>query len=64
MRFKQISCLVFRAVMGFGVITFVLIGPAIVADLVPRERRGLALSVMSTGPVIVSNGKILNVGRI
>jgi MFS family permease len=50
--------------MGFGVITFVLIGPAIVADLVPRERRGLALSVMSTGPVIVSNGKILNVGRI
>jgi MFS family permease len=56
--------IVFRAVMGFGAITFVLIGPAIVADLVPRERRGLALSVMSTGPVIVSNGKILNVGLI
>lgn len=54
--------IVFRAVMGFGAITFVLIGPAIVADLIPKERRGLALSVMSTGPVIVRIGAIRNIG--
>ncbi|CAG8956468.1 hypothetical protein HYFRA_00003853 [Hymenoscyphus fraxineus] len=45
--------IVFRAVMGFGAITFVLMGPAIIADLIPRERRGFALSIMSTGPVVV-----------
>lgn len=44
---------VFRAVMGFAAIIFVLMGPAIVADLIPRERRGLALSIMSAGPVVV-----------
>ncbi|KAA8576535.1 hypothetical protein EYC84_006643 [Monilinia fructicola] len=43
---------VFRAVMGFAAIIFVLMGPAIVADLIPRERRGLALSIMSAGPVV------------
>ncbi|KAF7958600.1 hypothetical protein EAE96_002140 [Botrytis aclada] len=43
---------VFRAVMGLAAITFVLMGPAIVADLIPREQRGLALSIMSTGPVV------------
>lgn len=46
--------IVFRAIMGLAAITFVLMGPAIVADLIPRERRGFALSVMSAGPVIVS----------
>lgn len=45
--------IVFRALMGFAAITFVLIGPAIVADLIPRERRGFALSIMSAGPVVV-----------
>ncbi|TGO48450.1 hypothetical protein BOTNAR_0475g00070 [Botryotinia narcissicola] len=44
---------VFRAIMGFAAITFVLMGPAIVADLIPREQRGLALSIMSTGPVVL-----------
>ncbi|KAK6614377.1 major facilitator superfamily transporter [Botrytis cinerea] len=44
---------VFRAIMGLAAITFVLMGPAIVADLIPREQRGLALSIMSTGPVVV-----------
>lgn len=46
--------IVFRAIMGFAGIGFVLLGPAIVADLIPRERRGLALSIMSTGPAVVS----------
>lgn len=44
----------FRAIMGFAGVGFVLLGPAIVADLIPAERRGLALSVMSAGPVVVS----------
>ncbi|TGO89293.1 hypothetical protein BPOR_0116g00190 [Botrytis porri] len=43
---------IFRAIMGLAAITFVLMGPAIVADLIPREQRGLALSIMSTGPVV------------
>ncbi|TGO30351.1 hypothetical protein BPAE_0006g00910 [Botrytis paeoniae] len=43
---------VFRAIMGLAAITFVLMGPVIVADLIPREQRGLALSIMSTGPVV------------
>ena len=46
--------IVFRAVMGFGAIAFVIAGPAIVADTMPREKRGLALSVMSAGPILVS----------
>ncbi|KAB8302655.1 hypothetical protein EYC80_006019 [Monilinia laxa] len=43
---------IFRAIMGFAAITFVLMCPAIVADLIPREERGLALSIMSAGPVV------------
>lgn len=46
--------IVFRAVMGFAGIAFVLLGPAIGADLIPKERRGFALSIMSSGPVVVS----------
>lgn len=45
--------IVFRTIMGFAAITFGLMGPAIVADLIPRERRGFALSIMSAGPVVV-----------
>lgn len=44
--------IVFRAIMGLAAITFVLMGPAIVADLIPREKRGFALSIMSAGPVV------------
>lgn len=52
---KNISLfIVFRAIMGFAGVGFVLLGPATVADLIPREKRGLALSMMSTGPVVVS----------
>lgn len=43
----------FRAVQGFAGIGFVLMGPAVVADIMPKERRGLSLSVMSAGPVVV-----------
>jgi len=39
--------------MGFAGVGFVLIEPAVVADLIPVERRGLALSVMAAGPVLV-----------
>ena len=46
--------IVFRAIMGFAGVGFVILGPAVVADLMPVEKRGLALSVMTTGPVVVS----------
>ena len=46
--------IVFRAIMGFAGIGFVLLGPAVVADLIPVEKRGSALSVMAAGPVVVS----------
>ena len=45
--------IVFRAIMGFAGIGFVLLGPAVVADLMPVEKRGLALSIMAAGPVVV-----------
>ena len=51
--------IVFRAIMGFAGIGFVLLGPAVVADLMPVERRGLALSVMVSGSVMVSSGVFL-----
>ncbi|OCL06356.1 MFS general substrate transporter [Glonium stellatum] len=41
--------IVFRAIMGFAGIIFVLLGPAVVPDIMAKERRGFALSVMSTG---------------
>lgn len=44
--------IVFRAIQGFAGIGFVLLGPAVVADLMPVERRGLSLSIMSAGPVV------------
>ncbi|KAL8832092.1 MAG: hypothetical protein Q9191_000471 [Dirinaria sp. TL-2023a] len=44
--------IVFRALMGFAGIAFVLLGPAIVADIMPFEKRGLSLSIMSAGPVV------------
>ena len=45
--------IVFRALMGVAGMTFVLLGPAVIADLVPRGKSGLALSAMSIGPVVV-----------
>ena len=46
--------IVSRAVTGFVGVAFVLLGPAVVADLMPVEKRGLSLSIMSAGPVVVS----------
>lgn len=46
--------IVFRATTGFAGIAFVLLGPAVVADLMPVEKRGLSLSLMAAGPVVVS----------
>lgn len=54
--------IVFRAVMGFAGIGFVLLGPAVVADLMPVEKRGLSLSIMSAGPVVVSFQSLLIYG--
>jgi MFS family permease len=50
---------VFRAIMGFAGIIFVLLGPAIVPDIIAKERRGLALSVMTTGASLVSVDALL-----
>jgi len=50
---------IFRAIMGFAGVGFVLIGPAVVADLIPVERRGLALSVMAAGPVLVGLNSVI-----
>lgn len=46
--------LTFRGIQGFAGVGFVLLGPAVVADLMPVEKRGLSLSIMSAGPVVVS----------
>ena len=40
--------------MGFAGEAFVLLGPTVVADVMPVEKRGLSLSIMSAGPVVVS----------
>ncbi|KAI4104959.1 MAG: hypothetical protein L6R37_003003 [Teloschistes peruensis] len=46
--------LTFRGIQGFAGVGFVLLGPAVVADLMPVEKRGLSLSIMSAGPVVLS----------
>ena len=43
----------FRAIMGFGGIAFLLMGPAIASDMIPQERHGLAMTVLSVGPMVV-----------
>ena len=46
--------IVSRAVMGFAGVAFVLLGPAVVADPMPVEERGLSFSIMFARPVVVS----------
>lgn len=46
--------IVFRAVMGFAGITFLICGMAVIADIIPPQRRGLALSLLTSGPTLVS----------
>jgi MFS family permease len=45
--------IVIRCFMGFAANAFVIVGPAIVADMIPPDQRGLALSVLSSGPILV-----------
>ena len=45
--------IVFRAVMGFAGLIFVLLGPAMVPDFIAPDRRGLAMSVVSSGASLV-----------
>lgn len=47
--------LVFRAIGGFPTTSLNLISYAIVADLLPVERRGLGMSIVLAGPSIVSH---------
>ena len=46
--------LVIRFIMGFAANAFVIVGPAVVADIIPIEQRGSALSILSSGPILVS----------
>lgn len=43
----------FRAIMGFAGIVFLLLGAAIVPDIMPKEKRGLSLGTMLTGAGLV-----------
>ncbi len=45
--------LVFRLIMGFAGCASVTLGGGVIADLMPVERRGVALTVWSTGPILV-----------
>ena len=42
-----------RVVMGFAGIGFAIVGPGVVADIVPEEQRALAVSVLSSGLALV-----------
>lgn len=46
--------IVFRALMGFAGIAFLICGPAIIADIVAPKRRGLAVTVITSGVTFVS----------
>jgi MFS family permease len=43
----------FRAIMGFAGIVFLLLGAAIVPDIMPKERRGISMGAMLTGAGLV-----------
>ena len=45
--------MIFRALMGIAGIAFMLVGSATVADMIVKEKRGLALTIVSFGPVAV-----------
>jgi MFS family permease len=45
---------VFRAVMGFAGIAFLICGRAVIADIVAPKRRGLALTFLTSGATFVS----------
>jgi MFS family permease len=43
----------FRAIMGFAGIVFLLLGAAIVPDIMPKEKRGISLGAMLIGAGLV-----------
>ena len=49
-----ITFLIFRALMGFAGISFMICGAAVIADIIPAQRRGLAMSLLTSGPTLVS----------
>jgi MFS family permease len=46
--------IVFRALMGFAGIVFLICGRAVIADIVAPKRRGLAVTFMTSGVTFVS----------
>ena len=46
--------ILFRALMGFVGITFMICGAAVIADIIPPQRHGFAMSLMTSGPTLVS----------
>lgn len=44
--------IVFRFLAGFAGVAPITIGSGTIADIIPRERRGLAMSVWSLGPIM------------
>jgi MFS family permease len=46
--------IVFRTLMGFAGIIFLIGGRAVIADIISPQRRGLAVSFMTSGPTLVS----------
>ena len=49
-----VTFLIFRALMGFVGISFMICGAAVIADIIPPQRRGLAMSFLTSGPTLVS----------
>lgn len=47
--------IVFRALMGFAGIAFLICGRAVIADIVAPKRRGLAVTIMTSGVTFVSS---------
>ena len=45
--------IIFRTLQGASGVGFLILGPAVVADIISKDKRGLALSLMSAGPVLV-----------
>ena len=46
--------IVFRFVMGFAGCVCVTLGGGVIADVLPPEKRGLAMTIWSSGPILVS----------
>lgn len=47
--------IVFRALMGFAGIAFLICGRSVIADIVAPKRRGLAVTFMTSGVTFVSH---------